>query len=176
MRKGHDGHLLCKSPAYRLPLMNCIARWTTSMHTLLPASFRLSINWWFKRGLDGKIRRLSSCRPLPNFIGLRSPPIDSNMLARCSPLQTVRTLATKAATGQWLASVPMGPADPILGLTERFNQVPTRRLKLPPPLISYRAKNSTSSGNSSSSSSSSSSRTCSSHMTIIVFTTVTILL
>lgn len=37
-------------------------------------------------------------------------------------LQTTRGLATKAVTSQWLASVPMGPADPILGLTDRFNK------------------------------------------------------
>ncbi|KAE8899655.1 Aspartate aminotransferase [Phytophthora fragariae] len=44
------------------------------------------------------------------------------MLARRFLLQSTRGFATKAATGQWLASVPMGPADPILGLTERFNK------------------------------------------------------
>ncbi|KAG6580313.1 Aspartate aminotransferase [Phytophthora cinnamomi] len=44
------------------------------------------------------------------------------MLARRFLLQSSRGFATKAAAGQWLASVPMGPADPILGLTERFNK------------------------------------------------------
>ncbi|RLN55121.1 hypothetical protein BBJ29_003475 [Phytophthora kernoviae] len=43
------------------------------------------------------------------------------MLARRLMTQNARTLSTKAA-GQWLASVPMGPADPILGLTDRFNK------------------------------------------------------
>ncbi|KAG7386026.1 Aspartate aminotransferase, mitochondrial [Phytophthora pseudosyringae] len=44
------------------------------------------------------------------------------MLARRFLLQSTRGFATKAAAGQWLAGVPMGPADPILGLTERFNK------------------------------------------------------
>ncbi|CAI5745698.1 unnamed protein product [Peronospora destructor] len=44
------------------------------------------------------------------------------MFSPNSLLQSTRGFATKAATGHWLASVPMGPADPILGLTERFNK------------------------------------------------------
>lgn len=37
-------------------------------------------------------------------------------------LQTARNLASKVSSSQWLASIPMGPADPILGLTDRFNK------------------------------------------------------
>lgn len=44
------------------------------------------------------------------------------MLARHIRLQTRQFSA--ASSGHWLGSVPMGPADPILGLTERFNKVP----------------------------------------------------
>ncbi|CAH0493612.1 unnamed protein product [Peronospora effusa] len=53
------------------------------------------------------------------------------MLSSNFLLQSTRGFATKAATGHWLASVPMGPADPILGLTERFNKdTDTRKVSL----------------------------------------------
>jgi len=47
------------------------------------------------------------------------------MLARQFPLQARQFSAS--ASGHWLGSVPMGPADPILGLTERFNKDPDPR-------------------------------------------------
>lgn len=44
------------------------------------------------------------------------------MLARNLRLQA-RQFSASSSSGHWLGSVPMGPADPILGLTERFNKV-----------------------------------------------------
>ncbi|KAI9912167.1 hypothetical protein PsorP6_008794 [Peronosclerospora sorghi] len=44
------------------------------------------------------------------------------MFAHRTLIQFTRGFGTRAATGHWLASIPMGPADPILGLTERFNK------------------------------------------------------
>jgi hypothetical protein len=35
--------------------------------------------------------------------------------------------SASASSCNWLANVPMGPPDPILGLTERFNKVRWRR-------------------------------------------------
>lgn len=45
------------------------------------------------------------------------------MLFTRSTSSAARRFSSAAANGHWLASVPMGPADPILGLTDRFNKV-----------------------------------------------------
>ncbi|GAB9466011.1 Aspartate aminotransferase, mitochondrial precursor [Globisporangium polare] len=48
------------------------------------------------------------------------------MLARNLRMQA-RQFSAASSSGHWLGSVPMGPADPILGLTERFNKDPDPR-------------------------------------------------
>lgn len=45
------------------------------------------------------------------------------MLARNLLRLQARQFSAASASSHWLGSVPMGPADPILGLTERFNKV-----------------------------------------------------
>lgn len=50
------------------------------------------------------------------------------MLFARSSSSAARRFSSATANGHWLASVPMGPADPILGLTDRFNKVRSLRV------------------------------------------------
>ncbi|KAJ8552646.1 hypothetical protein ON010_g9901 [Phytophthora cinnamomi] len=80
---------------------------------------------WVIASISGLLGGAAARTPAMDGHSRKSSDLDSSapMLARRFLLQTSRGFATKAAAGQWLASVPMGPADPILGLTERFNKV-----------------------------------------------------